>query len=112
MAELTYRDAVAAAIAQEMDRDENVVFLGETMEYLVQVNDRTQIIVRRPADDDIGAAHGRFRIGTSARDDDLAVKIPSMQPRLTGRHDPVQLQQFPAHAPGKKRVVNRERPKS
>jgi len=29
MAELTYRDAVAAAIAQEMARDENVVFLGE-----------------------------------------------------------------------------------
>ena len=29
MAELTYRDAVARAIAQEMRRDENVVFLGE-----------------------------------------------------------------------------------
>jgi len=29
MAELTYRDAVAAAIAQEMKRDQNVVFLGE-----------------------------------------------------------------------------------
>ena len=29
MAELTYRDAVAAAIAQEMRRDNNVVFLGE-----------------------------------------------------------------------------------
>ncbi|HET7161020.1 MAG TPA: alpha-ketoacid dehydrogenase subunit beta [Burkholderiales bacterium] len=29
MAELTYRDAVAAAIAQEMARDESVVFLGE-----------------------------------------------------------------------------------
>lgn len=29
MAELTYRDAVAAGIAQEMERDEDVVFLGE-----------------------------------------------------------------------------------
>ncbi len=29
MAELTYREAVAAAIAQEMRRDEKVVFLGE-----------------------------------------------------------------------------------
>jgi pyruvate dehydrogenase E1 component beta subunit len=29
MAELTYRDAVARAIAQEMERDERVVFLGE-----------------------------------------------------------------------------------
>jgi pyruvate/2-oxoglutarate/acetoin dehydrogenase E1 component len=29
MAELSYRDAVARAIAQEMDRDESVVFLGE-----------------------------------------------------------------------------------
>jgi pyruvate/2-oxoglutarate/acetoin dehydrogenase E1 component len=29
MAELTYRDAVAAGIAQEMRRDNNVVFLGE-----------------------------------------------------------------------------------
>src|SRR5690606_31304645 len=29
MAELTYRDAVAAGIAQEMRRDSNVVFLGE-----------------------------------------------------------------------------------
>ena len=29
MAELTYRDAVARGIAQEMERDECVVFLGE-----------------------------------------------------------------------------------
>lgn len=29
MAKLTYRDAVVAGIAQEMERDENVVFLGE-----------------------------------------------------------------------------------
>ena len=29
MAELTYREAVAAAIAQEMRRDDKVVFLGE-----------------------------------------------------------------------------------
>ncbi|MDH4248743.1 MAG: alpha-ketoacid dehydrogenase subunit beta [Deltaproteobacteria bacterium] len=29
MAELTYREAVAAGIAQEMERDKNVVFLGE-----------------------------------------------------------------------------------
>ncbi len=29
MAELTYRDAVAAAVAQEMARDPDVVFLGE-----------------------------------------------------------------------------------
>lgn len=29
MAEITYRDAVARGIAQEMKRDENVVFLGE-----------------------------------------------------------------------------------
>ena len=29
MAELTYRAAVAAAIAQEMERDPSVVFIGE-----------------------------------------------------------------------------------
>ncbi len=29
MAELTYRDAVAAGIAQEMERDDSIVFLGE-----------------------------------------------------------------------------------
>ena len=29
MAELTYRDAVARGIAQEMERDPNVVFIGE-----------------------------------------------------------------------------------
>ena len=29
MAQLSYRDAVAAAIAQEMRRDKNVLFLGE-----------------------------------------------------------------------------------
>ena len=29
MAELTYRDAVARGIAQEMERDDRVVFLGE-----------------------------------------------------------------------------------
>jgi pyruvate dehydrogenase E1 component beta subunit len=33
MAELTYRDAVARAIAQEMHRDERVVFLGEDIAY-------------------------------------------------------------------------------
>jgi len=33
MAELTYRDAVAAGIAQEMARDERVVFLGEDVAY-------------------------------------------------------------------------------
>src|SRR4029077_15856342 len=40
MAELTYRGAIAAAIAQEMERDETVVFLGE----------------------DIGAAGGVFKL--------------------------------------------------
>ena len=29
MAQLTYREAIARAIAQEMRRDESVVFLGE-----------------------------------------------------------------------------------
>ena len=29
MAQLTYREAVAAGIAQEMERDQRVVFLGE-----------------------------------------------------------------------------------
>jgi len=29
MAELTYRDAVAAGIAQELERDERVLFFGE-----------------------------------------------------------------------------------
>ena len=29
MAELTYREAVAAGISQELERDETVVFLGE-----------------------------------------------------------------------------------
>jgi pyruvate dehydrogenase E1 component beta subunit len=33
MAELTYRDAVARAIAQEMRRDDSVVFLGEDVAY-------------------------------------------------------------------------------
>ena len=29
MAQLTYREAVAAAIAQEMERDDTVAFIGE-----------------------------------------------------------------------------------
>ena len=29
MAQLSYREAVAAGIAQEMERDESVVFFGE-----------------------------------------------------------------------------------
>ena len=40
MAELTYRGAIAAAIAQEMERDETVVLIGE----------------------DIGAAGGVFKL--------------------------------------------------
>ncbi len=42
MAQLSYREAVAAGIAQEMERDERVVFLGE----------------------DIGAAGGVFKAST------------------------------------------------
>jgi len=45
MAELTYRDAVAAGIAQEMERDDSVVCLGE----------------------DIAAAGGVFKALRSAR---------------------------------------------
>ena len=40
MAELTYRQAVAAGIAQEMDRDSSVVLIGE----------------------DVGAAGGVFKL--------------------------------------------------
>ena len=47
MAELSYREAVAAAIAQEMRRDESVVFLGE----------------------DIGAAGGVFKATTGLFDE-------------------------------------------
>ena len=39
MAELTYRDAVAAGIAQEMERDERVVFLGELHESFTELLD-------------------------------------------------------------------------
>ena len=40
MAELTFRDAVAAGIAQEMERDERVVFLGEDVAAPGNVNGR------------------------------------------------------------------------
>ncbi|MAQ55852.1 MAG: alpha-ketoacid dehydrogenase subunit beta [Rhodospirillales bacterium] len=53
MAELTYREAVAAAIAQEMRRDENVVFLGE----------------------DIGAAGGVFKTTVGLLDEFGPVRV-------------------------------------
>src|SRR3979411_3397416 len=54
MAELTYRDAVAAGIAQEMERDHSIVFLGE----------------------DIGAAGGVFKatVGLLAKFGPLRVR--------------------------------------
>ena len=65
MAQLTYREAVARGIAQEMRRDETVVFLGE----------------------DVGAAGGVFkgtvgllrgvRAGARARHADLASRRSS-----------------------------------
>ena len=53
MAELTYREAVAAGIAQEMKRDENVVFLGE----------------------DIGAAGGVFKTTVGLLDEFGPVRV-------------------------------------
>jgi pyruvate dehydrogenase E1 component beta subunit len=53
MAELTYREAVAAGIAQEMKRDENVVFLGE----------------------DIGAAGGVFKATVGLFDEFGPVRV-------------------------------------
>lgn len=53
MAELTYREAVAAGIAQEMRRDDNVVFLGE----------------------DIGAAGGVFKATVGLFDEFGPVRV-------------------------------------
>ena len=53
MAELTYREAVAAGIAQEMRRDDNVVFLGE----------------------DIGAAGGVFKATVGLFDEFGLVRV-------------------------------------
>jgi pyruvate dehydrogenase E1 component beta subunit len=53
MAELTYREAVAAGISQEMRRDENVVFLGE----------------------DIGAAGGVFKATVGLFDEFGPVRV-------------------------------------
>lgn len=53
MAELTYREAVAAGIAQEMNRDKNVVFLGE----------------------DIGAAGGVFKATVGLLDEFGPVRV-------------------------------------
>ena len=42
MAELTYREAVAAGIAQEMARDDRVVFLGEDVAAAVVLREGEQ----------------------------------------------------------------------
>ena len=47
MAELTYRDAVAAGIAQEMERDQNVVFLGEDVAHAGGVFKATVGLIER-----------------------------------------------------------------
>jgi ABC-type Fe3+/spermidine/putrescine transport system ATPase subunit len=54
---LTSSDPAAGELAPNQFRGHvtNVVFLGETMEYLVQVGDRVQIIVRHPASEGISA---------------------------------------------------------
>ena len=76
MAELTYRDAVAAGIAQEMARDENVVFLGEDVAAAGGVFKATVGLLekfgpKRVRDTpDLGAGDPRRRDGR--RDDGLA----------------------------------------
>ncbi|HZB79098.1 MAG TPA: alpha-ketoacid dehydrogenase subunit beta, partial [Actinomycetota bacterium] len=47
MAELTYREAVARAIAQEMDRDPSVYFLGEDIAAAGGVFKTTEGLVER-----------------------------------------------------------------
>jgi len=64
--ELTYRDAVARGIAQEMARDPDVVFLGEDVAKAgggVQDDGRAARAVRAPA----GARHADFRAGDPGR---------------------------------------------
>ena len=46
MAELTYREAVAAAIAQEMRRDENVVFEDVEIKRMASEFEKVKSVVR------------------------------------------------------------------
>ena len=66
MAELTYRDAVARGIAQEMERDEDVVFLGEDVASAGGVFKATVGLLRavRP---DARARHADLRAGDPRR---------------------------------------------
>jgi pyruvate dehydrogenase E1 component beta subunit len=65
MAEMTYRDAIAAAIAEELDRDENVFIMGE----------------------DIGRYHGTFKVTAGMIDKygtRRVIDTPITEPGFTG----------------------------
>ncbi len=112
MAELTYRDAVARGIAQEMARDERVVFLGEDVgagRRRVQGDRRAARAVRPEA----RARHADLRAGDPRRrdgrgDDGLAadrrdhvLRLPRGvlgQRRQRDRQDPLH-DQRPDHVP-------------
>ena len=76
MAELTYRDAVARAIAQEMERDPSVVFLGEDVAAAGGVFKATVGLLEqfgpaaRPRHTDLRTGHPRR--GDGRRDDRAA----------------------------------------
>ncbi len=67
MAELTYRGAIAAGIAQEMERDDDVVFLGEDVAAAGGVFKTTVGLLEkadpRPRLPDLGAGNTRRRHG-------------------------------------------------
>ena len=84
MAELTYRDAVARGIAQEMERDEDVVFLG----------DRALRPALRPEVDELnvgappqllGDRNRRVRVPTRAASREPDLHAPPRGPGATGR---------------------------
>ncbi len=68
MAELTYRDAVARGIAQEMARDPDVVFLGEDVAAAGGVFKAT-VGTARAVRAQARARHADFRAGDPRRGD-------------------------------------------
>ena len=90
MAELSYRDAVARGIAQELARDDRVVLLGEDVAaaggvFKATVGLYEQLGQRGPRLPDLGAGHYRCGDGAAMKDAaDSRINVQRLPWRLLG----------------------------
>jgi len=80
MAELTYRDAVARGIAQEMERDEDVVFLGEDIAKAGGVFKATAGLLEKFGELRVPSTKGPYPLAIVIHGGCWVAKLPALDP--------------------------------